>query len=102
MRKADLHGAMARRLAATAALLAVAGCSATGSPAWDARFGDGVRALNAQQLIDPAAPSRHAQTTAPADGRTTREAMQRHAETYREPPPTNIINIGVGAGGNGN
>lgn len=85
----------------TASLLTLSGCAAT-SPNWDARFGDGVRVLNAQQLIDPQAPERNAQVTLPADGRTVREGMQRHVETYRSPPPTNIINIGVGAGGNGN
>ena len=85
----------------TASLLALSGCVAT-SPNWDARFGDGVRVLKAQQLIDPQAPERNAQVTQPADGRTVREGMHRHVETFRNPPPTNIINIGVGAGGNGN
>lgn len=82
-------------------LLALGGCAAT-SPNWDARFGDGVRVLKAQQLIDPQAPERNAQMTQPAAGRTASEGMQRHVESYRSPPPTNIINIGVGAGGNGN
>ena len=82
-------------------LFALIGCAAT-SPNWDANFGDSVRALKAQQLIDPQAPERNAQTTPPADGRTAREGINRHVETFRNPPPTNIINIGVGAGGNGN
>jgi len=80
-------------------LAAVAGCAATASPGWDERFGDSVRSLNAQQLIDPNAPKRNAQATPPTNGRTAREAAQRHVESYREPPPTNIINIGVGGGG---
>jgi hypothetical protein len=82
-------------------LLALGGCVAT-SPKWDASFGDSVRVLKVQQLIDPQAPERNAQVTPPGDGRTARESMKRHVETYRSPPPTNIINIGVGAGGNGN
>lgn len=86
---------------ATILLALLGGCAAT-SPNWDARFGDGVRVLKAQQLIDPQAPERNAQAMQPADGRTVREGMQRHVETYRSPPPTNIISIGVGAGGNGN
>jgi hypothetical protein len=81
---------------ATAGLIALGGCAATASPEYDARFGDGARALNAQQLIDPGAPARNAQTVAKSDGRNTRDAMDRHAETYRSPPPTNVINIGVG------
>ena len=77
-------------------LIVLGGCAATASPQFDARFGDAPRALNAQQLIDPAAPSRNAQAVAKGDGRTTRDAMDRHAETYRSPPPTNVINIGLG------
>lgn len=85
----------------TSCLLFLGGCAAT-SPNWDSSFGDSVRTLKAQQLIDPQAPERNAQATPPTDGRTAREGMQRHVETFRNPPPTNIINIGVGAGGNGN
>lgn len=81
---------------AAASLIALGGCAATASPQWDAHFGDSPRALNAQQLIDPGAPARNAQTVAKGDGRTTRDAMDRHAESYRSPPPTNVINIGVG------
>lgn len=90
-----------RTVCAATAVACIAGCAATGSPEYDARFGDGVRALQAQQLIDPKAPVRHSQSTPPTDGRTTREAIARHGDTYRDPPPTNVINIGVGAGGNG-
>ena len=77
-------------------LIVLNGCAATASPEWDARFGDSPRALNAQQLIDPGAAARNAQAVAKGDGRTTRDAMDRHAESYRAPPPTNVINIGVG------
>ena len=31
-----------------------------------------------------------------------REAVDRQVESFKQPPPTNIINIGVGAGGGGN
>lgn len=77
-------------------LVVLGGCAATASPEWDSRFGDSSRALKAQQLIDPAAPTRNAQTTSPTAGRTVREANDRHVESYRSPPPTNVINIGVG------
>lgn len=76
--------------------LSLCGCAATASPDWDARFGDNARALSAQQVIDPNAPTRNAQSSPRADGRTAREASERHAETYRNPPPTSVINIGVG------
>lgn len=79
-----------------ACLLVLGGCAATTAPNWDAQFGDSARVLEAQQLIDPGAPARHAQTTPATDGRTMREAMDRHVESFRNPPPTNVINIGVG------
>ena len=80
-------------------LLALGGCAATASPDWDARFGDSVRILKAQQLIEPDAPTRNAQAVPPTDGRTAREAMDRHVESYRTPPPTTVINIGnIGTG----
>lgn len=94
MRPASLLGG-----AACAALsLALAGCAASASPDWDARMGDRARILRAQQVIDPAAPTRNAQATPAQDGRTTREAMGRHMDSYRTPPPANITNISIGGG----
>lgn len=86
-------------IAAAVCLLALGGCAATASPDWDARFGDSVRILKAQQLIEPGAPGRHAQASSATDGRTAREAMDRHVESYRSPPATTVINIGnIGTG----
>lgn len=85
------------------AVLAVltAGCAASGSPDYDSRFGDAAQALRAQQTLDAQAPQRNAGVMPPTDGRSLREVADRHVGTSKEPPPTNIINIGVGAGGNG-
>lgn len=83
-------------IGAAACLLVLGGCAATASPEWDAQFGDSVRVLKAQQLIAPDAPARNAQTRPATDGRTVREAMDRHVESFRAPPPTSVINIGVG------
>jgi hypothetical protein len=88
-------------LAAAVAVLA-AGCAASTSPDFDSRFGDASRALRAQQLIDANAPKRNADAQPATDGRTMREAVDRQVESFKQPPPTNIINIGVGAGGGGN
>jgi hypothetical protein len=89
-------------LAAMASVPLLGGCAASGSPDYDSRFGDAARALNAQQLLDPQAPTRNAGVTKPSDGRTVREAMDRQVDSFKQPPATNVINIGVGAGGNGN
>jgi hypothetical protein len=88
-------------LLAAASLVALGGCAATASPDYDSRFGDGARALRAQQLHDPAAPQRNAQNAGRTDARTLREGMDRHGDTYRQPPPTSVINIGVGGGSTG-
>lgn len=85
-------------IAAAACMAVLGGCAASASPQWDARFGDSARALTAQQLLDPAAPQRHAQQVLGGDGRTVHEAGERHVETYRNPPPANVISIGVGGG----
>lgn len=82
-------------LIATACGATLAGCAATASPGWDSTFGDRVRILNAQQLIDPQAVARNGQSTPNVDGRTTREAAELHTQTYRTPPPSNVITLGT-------
>ena len=62
-------------------------------------FGDATRILSAQQTLDPQAALRNEGVMPPTDGRTVREAKDRHVEDYRAPAPTNIINIGLGGGG---
>ena len=71
----------------------VDGCAASTSPNWDQRFGDGTRGL-----LAPDAPRRHAAASAPSDGRTVRESVDRQVDSYRAPPATSVINIGVGGG----
>ena len=78
-----------------------AGCTATGAPEDELRFGTATRALRAQQFIAADAPTRHADTLPRADGRTMREAVDRQVDSFRKPPATHIINIGVGNGGGG-
>ena len=72
-------------------LLALAGCSVTGSPDWDARFGDRVKVLNAQQLVDPAATARNGQLNPPSEGLTVREAIERHVDGYRAPLQSSVV-----------
>jgi hypothetical protein len=80
---------------ALAALL-LQGCAASGSPTWDAQFGDSVRRLGAQQLIDPNAPQRNGDAQGPTDGRTARETRDRYIESYTTPPVTNVLTTGIG------
>lgn len=84
-------------LAAAVCLLA-AGC-ANSPKEDDSSYGMTTRALIAQQIRNPQAPQRNAAVTPATDGRTMREAMDRHVGSFKEPPPTTVVNIGVGGGG---
>ena len=78
-------------IGAAACMAALGGCAATGSPEWDARFGDRLRILRAQQVIDAAATGRNAQAIPPSDGRTVRESSERHVEGYRTPSQSSVV-----------
>lgn len=86
-------------IAAGLAGLLLQGCAATGSPGYDSVFGDAMRGLRAQQLINADAANRNAGAVVKQDGRTAREAHDRYVETYTAPPQTTVINIGIGGGG---
>jgi hypothetical protein len=83
---------------ATAVCLLAAGC-ANSPHENDCSHGMATRALTAQQIRNPQAPVRNAAITPATDGRTMREAMDRHVGSFKEPPPTTVVNIGVGGGG---
>lgn len=89
------------QIATTILALLLGGCAASASPGWDDVFGDASRVLKAQQVIDPAAPTKNAQATPAADGRTVREAAERHVDSYRNPPAPTVMNIGVGGASSG-
>jgi hypothetical protein len=80
----------------TAALLHA--CALPGSPHYDSQFGSAWRTLQGQQVADPAAALRHAKALESMDPRAVREARERYVESFKSPPPTNVINIGVGGG----
>lgn len=86
------HGSLAAALTATL----LQGCAVSGSPEWDSRAGDATRQLKAQQLLAPRAPLRNADARIKVDGRSAREAQDRYLESYAAPPPSNVINIGIG------
>lgn len=84
----------------TAALaVLLGGCAASGSPVLDRQFGEASRLMRQQQLIDPDA-ARRADARVPAsDGRTVRHAMDRLADSYRQPGGSSVVSDGANAGG---
>ena len=75
----------------------LAGCSTT--PLWDARFGDPVRVIAAQQVIDPDA-SRNTDPVRGVDGKAAQAAMSEYAKSFTQPQPqTGVFTIGVGGSG---
>lgn len=75
----------------------LAGCLSP-TPNLDARFGESVTALKAQQTLQPDA-SRNADPVAGLDGKAAKGAMDNYRDRFRTPPseaPT-VLNLGVGA-----
>lgn len=84
----------------TLSLLAVATVLSTGCAnypsAVDANFGQAVRRAQAQQVIDPDAPSRP-QRSAGADGQAAKSSIDRYQKSFDTPlSPVNVLNIGIG------
>lgn len=77
---------------------ALAGCSTT--PMWDARFGEPVRVIAAQQTLDPDA-SRNADPVKGVDGKAAQGAMGDYTKTFTQPireSGTFTIDVGSGSG----
>ncbi len=89
----------------TLSLLAIAVVFSTGctsSPTTvDANFGQAVRRAQAQQTLDPDAPSRP-RRPAGADGQAAKSSIDRYQKSFdAPPPPVNVLNIGIGSGTTG-
>ena len=88
--------------AAATLLIGLSGCAET-TPELDARYGDAVRNLRAQQTLDPQAGERNALRPMVLDGKAARAVMDNYRDSYRVPPsearsPQTVIGIGSGAG----
>ena len=88
-----------RPTALALSLAALGGCAVSGTPDYDAVFGDASRQWVAQQTLDPAAAERNRGRAPPTDGSTVRDAVNLYVQTFRVPPTPPVINIGVGSTG---
>jgi hypothetical protein len=77
----------------------LAGCAASNTPNYDARFGEAVRQARQQMTVNPNAGS-NPDPVAGMDGKAAREGFGRYEESFKTPPPVvNVINIGGAVGG---
>jgi hypothetical protein len=90
-----------RKLFIVLALVLFAGCAASPTPNYDARFGHAVRQARQMMIINPNAGA-NPDPIAGMDGVAAKEAAARYHESFQKPPPVvNVINIGGGVGGGG-
>jgi hypothetical protein len=86
---------------ALALVALLAGCAASSTPNYDARFGQAVRDARTLMVLNPDA-GKSAGPVAGMDGKAAHEAMGRYYDSFKAPPPVvNVINIGgqTGTGG---
>lgn len=79
-----------------AGILATSAGACSTTPNWDARLGEPVRVIAAQQVIDPDA-SRNADPVKGIDGKAAQGAMGEYEKSYVQPKPEpTMFTIGVG------
>lgn len=86
------------KLVVAGVLVATAtGCSTT--PNWDARFGEPIQVITAQQVIAPEASLNRAQVSG-MDGKAAQGVMSEYTKSYTQPvKQPDIVTIGVGSSG---
>ncbi len=74
----------------------VSGCAPT-SPRFDSHFGESVRTVTAQQVINPDAGTKPVPEA--IEGTVARQTIVGYRASFREPPsPQNAFTIGLGSG----
>ncbi|MCG2576464.1 hypothetical protein LZ012_05585 [Dechloromonas sp. XY25] len=86
-------------LCAMAGILALAGCTATTTPKSDARMGEAMLLMRAQQTLNPEA-SRNAEPVVGLDGKAAKGALDNYRDSFRQPPAetANFLSIGTVGG----
>ncbi len=90
---------MKKTLASALLAALLAGCAASPTPNYDARFGDAVRQARQQMTLNPNAAASPGPIVG-MDGRAARESVIRYQDSFKSPPPVvNVINIGGSTSG---
>ena len=91
----------AEMMAVVVILTLLGGCAGSTTPEADARFGESLNTLKAQQTLNPEA-SRNTNPVAGIDGKAAKGAYDNYRDSFRQPPAEgmNVAPItGVNAGG---
>lgn len=81
---------------AIAGIVALSGCVATTTPETDARFGEAMSMMKAQQTLNPDA-SRNTDPVVGLDGKAAKGALDNYRDSFRKPPAEAPNFLGIGA-----
>lgn len=86
-------------MVAIAGVVTLCGCAISTTPEADARFGESMTMLKAQQTINPEA-SRNTDPVAGIDGKAAKGALDNYRDSFSKPPSeaSNTMSIGIGGG----
>jgi len=83
---------------AIAGVLTLCGCAATTTPETDARLGESMTMLRAQQTLNPDA-SLNTNPVAGLDGKAAKGALDNYRDSFRKPPVEGATFLGIGGVG---
>lgn len=87
---------------AMASILVLGGCAASTTPEIDARFGESMSLIRAQQTINPAASS-NTNPVAGLDGKAAKGVMDNYRTSFGKPPEeAGFAGQQINIGGSGN
>lgn len=87
---------------ALAGIVTLGGCAATTTPETDARLGEAMTMIKAQQTLNPDA-SRNTNPVAGVDGKAAKSALDNYRDSFRKPSSdaSTMLSIGGGVVGGG-
>jgi hypothetical protein len=85
---------------AMAGVVALGGCAVSTTPKTDARMGEAMTLMRAQQTLNPDA-SRNTEPVVGLDGKAAKGALDNYRDSFRQPPAeaANFLSIGGVGGG---
>jgi hypothetical protein len=90
-----------RGMLALVTIATLSGCVATTTPQTDARFGEAMSMLKAQQTINPDA-SLNTDPVIGVDGKAAKGALDNYRDSFRKPPTESAGFMGIGGVGGSN